>query len=121
MTILQYIKADAQKIPKTFGYKLRRNILTIKDQEEALINPYWAYMFVRCVSDADIRKCEDAACKDPRCAYLFAQDIVGADISKCEKAACKDSYYELLFYAIVVSRQRIRSEFSSIIDELFTK
>lgn len=101
MTILQYIKADAKKVPKTFGYKIEYNILTLEDQEESLKDPYNAYYFAVEVPGADIRRCEEVACKHPEYAYLFAQNVPGADISKCEDAACKDPQYAYYFGAFV--------------------
>ena len=92
MTILQHIKADAKKVPKTFGYRLNNNLATIEDQEEALTKPEWAFYFAYDVSGADIRKCEEVACKDPHWAYMFALNIPGADIQKCEEAIRKDNY-----------------------------
>ena len=97
MTVLDLLANDSKNIPKTFGYRINNNLLTIDDQEKALTKPYWAYAFALYVPGADIKKCEEAACKNPEFAYLFARDVPGADIKKCEEAACKDPEWAYYF------------------------
>ena len=90
MKILGIITNDSEAIPKTIGYKLYHNLATIEDQEEVLSRPEWAYRFARNISGADIKKCEEGACKESKWAYYFVLKVSGADIRKCEEAVCKD-------------------------------
>ena len=76
MNILEYIHKDAKEAPKTIGYKLKNNLATIEDEDEACKDPKWAYLFALNVKGADIEKCQEVACKNPECAYKFAYHIV---------------------------------------------
>ena len=100
------------------------NLLTLEDQDEALTDSWWSYMFAlknipgsdfkalqakACekygyavlfalnVLNADIKYCQKHACKDPHFAYRFALDIVGADINYCQEYACKHPYWAYCF------------------------
>jgi len=80
--MLEALIRDEKTAPKSFGYKLRNNLLTLEDQEEALTSPKWAYYFARNVKGADIKVCQEQAVKSPRLAYRFAKDIPGADVKR---------------------------------------
>jgi hypothetical protein len=100
--MLSRILGDAEGVPKTIGYKFRKGLITLADEEEACTNPRWAYRFALEVHGANIEKCEDSACKDPCFAYLFARWIPEADIEKCQevacqKTACNDFYGAYMF------------------------
>ena len=68
-----------------------------KCQEAACKDPYFACQFVLNIPNADIKKCQEAACKNSIYAYCFARDILKANIISCQKAACKDPNYAYLF------------------------
>ena len=54
MIILEIITNDSENVPKTFGYKISNELLTLEDQEEALTKPEWAYYFARDIPGANI-------------------------------------------------------------------
>jgi len=87
--MLEALIRDEKTAPKSFGYKLRNNLLTLEDQEEALTSPKWAYYFARYITGANIEVCQKAAVKDPYWAYRFAKYIPGADIEVCQEQAVK--------------------------------
>jgi len=90
-------EVDAKTAPKSFGYKLRNNLLTLEDQKEALTDPYWAYIFAKHIPGADIEACQKAVIKDPEWAYEFAKDIPGANIEACQGGAVKNPYWAYIF------------------------
>ena len=45
MGVLNKLIEDSKLVPQTFWYKFDNNLLTIEDQQEALANPYWSYLF----------------------------------------------------------------------------
>ena len=95
--MLEFLIRDAKTAPKSFGYKLRNNLLTLEDQEEALTNPKWAYCFAKDVKGANIKVCQEAAIKNPELAYRFAKYVKGADIEVCQEAAVRDPYWAYAF------------------------
>jgi len=95
--MLSRIKADAVKVPKTIGYKFRKGLTTLADEEEACQSSCYAYYFAYDIPGADIARCQESACKNSECAYNFAKSVPGADIEKCQEAACKDSRYAYWF------------------------
>src|SRR5690606_27987799 len=58
---------------------------------------YCAYMFALHIPGADIKYCQEHACKAPEIAYMFARDIVGADVWDCQHYACKNSVWAYHF------------------------
>ena len=129
MGVLNKLLKDSKTIPQTFKYKFDNNLLTIEDQEEALISSYWsyyfalanipgsnvkalqtkacedhyyAYLFARFIPGADIKYCQEHACRNPEWAYYFALNVPGADIKYCQEHACKDPEWARLF-ALYVS------------------
>ena len=62
---MKILEQSAEEVIQTLGYRLRNGLATIADEEEACKKPRWAYLFAIKVNGADIRRCEEAACKDP--------------------------------------------------------
>ncbi|MFA5158779.1 MAG: hypothetical protein WC451_06395, partial [Patescibacteria group bacterium] len=80
--MISKIREDAVIVPKTFGYKITKGLLTLSDEEEACTKFKWAYEFALKIPGADIETYQEAACKDSYWAYRFAWGIPAADIEK---------------------------------------
>ena len=133
MNMLNKLLKDSKLVPQTILYKINSNIITIKDQEEALTdscwsfyfanekipgsdiealqakaceNPYWAYKFAYYILGADIKYCQEHACKDPKWAYVFARDIPGADIKYCQEHACRNPEWAYNFALYVTGADK---------------
>lgn len=70
--------------------KFYNNLLTIKDQKEALTDSYKSYYFARAnIPGSDIKALQAKACENSYCAYRFAKYIANANIKYCQEHACK--------------------------------
>jgi len=64
--MLNKLLKDSKLVPQTFLYKIDSNIITIKDQEEALTKPGWSYWFARAnIPESDFKALQVKACEDP--------------------------------------------------------
>lgn len=81
-----------------FYHKYINYNIAIEDQEEALKDPYWAFLFARKnIPESDFKALQVKACEEYFWAYYFALDIPGADIRYCQKHACKDPKWAYYF------------------------
>jgi len=62
-------------------------------QEKACKNSKEAYWFAFDIPGANVKYCQEWACKDPENAYYFARDIPGADLNYCLEACKETEYY----------------------------
>jgi hypothetical protein len=86
MKLLEKIKEDASKVPKTLIWKINNRKLTLEDEEEVLAsgNTLIAYWFARDVPGANIGRLEDIVIQDPKWSYYFVNDVPGVNISRFE-------------------------------------
>src|SRR5690606_30677165 len=96
--ILNSLIKDSKQIPQTFRYKLYSDLLILKDQEEALTDHKWSYLFaLKNIPGSDFKALQAKACEDHYFAYLFAKRIPDADIKYCQEHACKNPRYAYHF------------------------
>jgi hypothetical protein len=99
MKLLEKIKEDARKVPKTVGWKVNNGKATLEDESEVIAsgNPEIAYKFARSVPGANIRKVEDIIVQSPYWSYIFARYIPGANVSRTEDVVVQDPQWSYCF------------------------
>jgi len=57
-------------------------------------SPLYSFIYAAEIKGANIKKCQEIACKDPFCALMFAKEIPQADLNMCEKAVINSTLYQ---------------------------